>query len=38
MPLFKFRALGIDIVLAGRGDFGSEAVNGLEIKACWLLK
>lgn len=31
MPVFKFRALGIDIVLVGRGSFGSEA-KGIRIR------
>jgi hypothetical protein len=30
MPLFKLRDLGIDIVLVGRGDLGSEPAKGLE--------
>jgi hypothetical protein len=33
MPLVKFRDLGIDIVLVGRGNFGSEAEERLKIES-----
>jgi hypothetical protein len=32
MPLVKFRDFGIDIVLLGRGNFGSEAGAKLEME------
>jgi hypothetical protein len=34
MPLFKPRDFGIDIVLVGRGDLGSEAAKTLDAQVC----